>query len=354
MRFSRKKILQFNIPPKFLGGTSQLAPLLLRSELICTFADGEEHQAPRRRLREHNTLFTTMAKSRSFFGLRRGSTKSLTFSVLDGKQITKDRVYGGKNPRTQAQMVQRMVMATASAAYAHMKEIVDHSFEGVTYGAPTMARFVSENAKAIKAAYDAGQETFGFNGFQDRRLMVGSYIMAKGSATPLAATYPVITIADGKLGFLVTVGSGATADTVLSRLGINVGEIATACYLYPKQGDDIGWGFAFIRLIALKGGTTELTTANLGTYFQIESNMDVTASITSGELSMVATPNDIETGVTGGASCGIHSAKVNGVWTRSNAVITIASGADVQLSAEDALATYPVGQSYILNGGEVE
>lgn len=295
-----------------------------------------------------------MAKSRSFFGLRRGSTKSLTFSVLDGKQITKDRVYGGKNPRTQAQMVQRMVMATASAAYAQMKEIVDHSFEGVTYGAPTMARFVSENAKAIKAAYEAGQETFGFNGYQDRRLMIGSYIMAKGSAAPLLSTYPVITITDGQLGFLVTLGSNANADTVLSRLGINVGEIATACFLYPKQGDDLGWGFAFIRLIALKGGTTALTNDNLSTYFQIESNLTVAATVTGGELSMIVTPSDIETGVTGGGTCGIHSAKVNGVWTRSNAEITIAQGVDVQLSAEDALATYPVGQSYVLNGGEVE
>lgn len=37
-----------------------------------------------------------MAQSKGFFGLRKGSTKSLTFSVLDGKQITKDRVYDVK------------------------------------------------------------------------------------------------------------------------------------------------------------------------------------------------------------------------------------------------------------------
>ena len=38
-----------------------------------------------------------MAKSSGYFGLRRGSTKSHTFSVLNGKQITKDRVEGGNN-----------------------------------------------------------------------------------------------------------------------------------------------------------------------------------------------------------------------------------------------------------------
>ena len=41
-----------------------------------------------------------MAKSANYFGLRTGSTKSHTFSVVDGKQITKDRVEGGKDPRT--------------------------------------------------------------------------------------------------------------------------------------------------------------------------------------------------------------------------------------------------------------
>ena len=47
-----------------------------------------------------------MAQSKGFFGLRKGSTKSLTFSTLDGKQITKDRVYDVKNPRTENQMRQ--------------------------------------------------------------------------------------------------------------------------------------------------------------------------------------------------------------------------------------------------------
>ena len=74
-----------------------------------------------------------MAKSSTYFGLRRGSTKSLTFSVADGKQITKDRVEGGKDPRTLAQMTQRCMVATVGAAYSAMKSICDHSFEGVTW-----------------------------------------------------------------------------------------------------------------------------------------------------------------------------------------------------------------------------
>ena len=42
-----------------------------------------------------------MAKSKSFFGLRKGSTKSHTYSTLDGQQITKDRVYDNRRRRLQ-------------------------------------------------------------------------------------------------------------------------------------------------------------------------------------------------------------------------------------------------------------
>ena len=93
-----------------------------------------------------------MAQSKSFFGLRRGSTKTLTFSVYNGKQVTKDRVTDVKNPRSSMQMKQRAVMATALRGYSALKEICDHSFEGVTYGQKSMNYFVAENARMIRSA----------------------------------------------------------------------------------------------------------------------------------------------------------------------------------------------------------
>ena len=75
-----------------------------------------------------------MAKSKSFFGLRTGSTKSLTFQVYRGQQITKDRVYRVSNPRTEGQMAQRALIPIVAAARSALKGLVDHSFEGVPYG----------------------------------------------------------------------------------------------------------------------------------------------------------------------------------------------------------------------------
>lgn len=84
-----------------------------------------------------------MAKSQGFFTLRRGSTKSLTFQVLDGKQITKDRVSVVRNPKTSRQAEQRAKLLPAQRFMAMLRSIVDHSWENVAYGQKSLQRFMS-------------------------------------------------------------------------------------------------------------------------------------------------------------------------------------------------------------------
>ena len=89
-----------------------------------------------------------MARSKSFFGLRTGSTKSLTFQVYRGQQITKDRVYRVSNPRTYGQMTQRALIPIVAAARSALKGLVDHSFEGVAYGEASLREFSKKNLRA--------------------------------------------------------------------------------------------------------------------------------------------------------------------------------------------------------------
>lgn len=89
-----------------------------------------------------------MAISKSFFGLRTGSTKSLTFQVYRGMQITKDRVSRVSNPRTHAQMAQRARIPIVAAARSYLNRLVDHSFEGIAYGEQSLKMFSSLNLKA--------------------------------------------------------------------------------------------------------------------------------------------------------------------------------------------------------------
>ena len=89
-----------------------------------------------------------MAKSKSFFGMRTGSTKSLTFQVYRGEQITKDRVYRVSNPRSEAQMTQRALIPIVAAARSALKGLIDHSFEGVAYGETSLREFSKQNLRA--------------------------------------------------------------------------------------------------------------------------------------------------------------------------------------------------------------
>lgn len=82
-----------------------------------------------------------MAKSKSFFGLRKGSTKTMTFSVLRGQQITKDRVTDIANPKTMDQTIQRIPFAQAVKFYKQ-----------ATRG---LFRFAYEDKRPLESDYNA-------------------------------------------------------------------------------------------------------------------------------------------------------------------------------------------------------
>lgn len=117
-----------------------------------------------------------MAKSKSFFGLRTGSTKSLTFQTYRGQQITKDRVTSVSNPQSTAQMDQRLLLPMVANARTRLSGLIDHSFEGVPYGYQSLQKFSSMN-------------------LQKGALTVSSYV-PKGLSDPGRANF---IISDGSL-----------------------------------------------------------------------------------------------------------------------------------------------------------
>ena len=118
-----------------------------------------------------------MAKSKSFFGLRTGSTKSLTFQTYRGQQITKDRVTSVSNPQSKAQMDQRLLLPLVANARTRLSGLIDHSFEGVPYGYQSLQRFSSLNlakdALTVAAYVPKGLSLTG----------MANFIIADGSLT---------------------------------------------------------------------------------------------------------------------------------------------------------------------------
>lgn len=96
-----------------------------------------------------------MAKGNMLQGMARGKVGDVVFSRLNGEQVSRVRNRHPQNPRTEAQLYQRAIMATVMQAYSAGKAIFDHSFEGEKVGAGCQRAFMSRNAKILRSTISA-------------------------------------------------------------------------------------------------------------------------------------------------------------------------------------------------------
>lgn len=286
-----------------------------------------------------------MAKSKGFFGLRKGSTKSLTFSVLDGKQITKDRVYDVKNPRTESQMRQRMLMTTVGAAYKMLKSIADHSFEGFSSGMQCMRQFNSRNLNRFKQAA-AAKGSVAFNEYKDGDINPLPFILASGSLPGFAFKFD-------DTSSLEIVGEKenadfTTAEGIYAALGVQRNDLITFCTVIGEGSTSNGVysyaaeRFNVVRLYCDKSGAV----SKPADAFTISTNNDQAV------ITMSTSANAI-TIKTGAADFGavIQSRKNDSGWLRSDAVMIVNEDVISGVKTANQLATYPVGTELILNNG---
>ena len=292
-----------------------------------------------------------MAQSKSFFGLRRGSTKTLTFSVYNGKQVTKDRVADVKNPRSSMQMKQRAIMATALRGYSALKEICDHSFEGIAYGQKSMNYFVAENARMIRnAAPNVNLSLSKGNSVSN------AYIISKGSLPSIKVD---VDSENQAFTFDRTFGSTFTLLEFMDSFGAKeIGDMLTFIKLVDNPGGNASVYWLRLKLTETNKSksftssqTTDIiTTLTEGTDF--ETNID---NFTPGEFSIVydnvkhVVSVSTEDGVPQSFGV-ILSRKSDTGWLRSSSkMVNLLS----TYNYAEALASYPTTGEKILNGGNV-
>ena len=91
-----------------------------------------------------------MAKGNLLLGMGRGKLGDIVLSRAYGQQISRARAKVVKNPKTKGQQVQRIILATVTKAYSQMKSIVNHSWQGVSYGAASMNKFNQLNMDFLR------------------------------------------------------------------------------------------------------------------------------------------------------------------------------------------------------------
>ena len=288
-----------------------------------------------------------MAKSknggtRSFI---RGRIGSDVYSVgKDGKgarqQVVRSLAEQVSNPRSSAQMFGRMVMSTVMQAVSGLKPIIDHSFDGIATGQPSISEFIRRNYALVKAdaeAHPTSGNLFGLNKYQEKGVKAGAYIVSNGSVQlPTAVSLTGYTLAISLPKGNVTVGG------LKSALGLSADGYLTVVAI----GSNDPGKFVRIRLTTTLTDSTAITAENVASLFTQEGNVGATVSL-SGEMisfEIDTTSEDLVSGV-------IVSEKIAGAWQHNQCIL---DGADsIQFPSDTALPTYPTGAQMFLNGGDL-
>lgn len=234
-----------------------------------------------------------------FQGYARGSVGDVTFYRMDGKQISRARNRYPRNPKTNAQLYQRAIMASVMQAYAAGKEIFDHSFEGKPVGMGNMREFLSKNSNALRQAviYDTNlQPTEHINAVlnapKTNTPVPNQYIISAGSLQNNLFTIVDASSQNGNA--LITTPAAQESESLADyakRIGLNVGDIYTFVGFTINPNKTVfvtpnGWGsgayqedgsFFFIRLIVNNAinSTSPAEDALLGTIFDIDTTSNV-------------------------------------------------------------------------------
>lgn len=147
----------------------------------------------------------------------------------NGQRLARIRQTEVKNPKTVAQTIQRIIIATASRAYGRMKTIVDHSFEGITYGGPTQSEFLKQAANDLRAYFAANYPEF----------QVTDQKELKGLSWPNSAMGSGIGLMISR-GTLQTIPAEVAGDTLVFGAALSGNTIANVmAAVGAKKGDQI-------------------------------------------------------------------------------------------------------------------
>lgn len=269
-----------------------------------------------------------MSKGNMLLGHARGKVGSLVFSRADGKQIVRSRAEVVKNPRTESQMIQRILLNTISQAYSTMKVIVDHSYQGVAEGQQTMSMFMQRNLNLIRqhvAEAKAAGKTFAeikeFSALKSNNFALNAYEIAKGKL-------PVIipTLTQGKTTASIVLDAN-TYEGVINQYGLQRGDQITFVAII-RQGESKR-AFAYARVI-LDPRDTNGNELPLSTKFVENGKIVSPSDRNEGTFSLLQYESSaleygfgaLEVEIVGTAV--IVSRRANdGTWQRSNATLVI-------------------------------
>ena len=288
-----------------------------------------------------------MAKSKSG-GTRsyiRGRVGADVYSIgKDGlgkkQQVVRSLAETVANPQTEAQMRGRMIMSTVMQAVAAMSMIIDHSFDGMVKGQPSISEFIRRNYALIKAdvaAHPASGNEFGLNEYQEKGVKKGSYVVSNGSAI-----IPAALELDSEQSN-ITIALTATTLTVgglKAALGLTPDDYFTFCGI---RGNGT-FQYMRYRINPDLADTTAISSANVENVFVTEGVGDFSVALDTNSI-VISNGNIYDCNTI------IVSIKNDTGYAHNTAVLGAGDG--FASAADVVLPTYPMGSENFLNGGDL-
>lgn len=197
-------------------------------------------------------------KGNLLLGTARGKLGDVVMYRQRGKQMARVRITKVSNPRTLAQVVQRVVFNTAIQAYSKMQDICNHSFQGMERSVENQAEFMRLNVRILNdyiASQENPAEAHGFLTRHGQGLMLQPWQISKGNLPEITAfgsdeDYLALFVHNS-----TTTGIDLYALTygqVADILGVPYGSQVTICLLtgYPDEVDET-MGFSFARFVLM-------------------------------------------------------------------------------------------------------
>lgn len=256
------------------------------------------------------------------------------------QQVVRSLAEQVANPRTSGQMFGRMIMSTVMQAVSALTSIIDHSFDGVPKGQPSISQFIKANYALIKndaILNPSSGNFFGLNKYQEKGIKAGAYQLSDGNLNVPSA----IEISSTGIQIILTAQT-MTVGGLKAALGLSADGYLT----FVRVDDDATVKFFRAQLTTTLSDNTALSDANVGQLFTIEGNVTVTPDADTNEIDLVIADAD------GKHARGIIiSEKIEGAWKHNKCVLEGIISA--QYNSDQALPTYPRGAEMFLNGGEL-
>lgn len=183
-----------------------------------------------------------MSKNNMLLGYARGKVGDLVFARRLGQQTTRAYNSSPKDAKTRSQVTQRVKMANVIAMYRALKNICNHSFEGLDVGQTSYSAFVKANLTGNKVSLTKEAASFG-------ACVVAPYLISRGSLPSIqvegTGADAVTNIAVGNLTISGTTTIGQFADAlVANNAGIEYGDQLT--YVSLVQQTDANSGYPIV------------------------------------------------------------------------------------------------------------